>query len=311
MVNLEWYRSFIAVYRIGTVSGAAKVCSLTQPAVSQHLAALESVTGTPLFVRSPKRMIPTEQGKELYSQIAQSFDKLEQTSQQLGSRIDGEKSLLRIGTPLEYFFEVTLEGVQTPSIRLWFEFDTARNLSQRLAQSELDIIITPQKTPIEGIEYQYLATETFWLVGSIHQSLPDNLSPTDSTGDFESWLAAQRWVSYGVELPIIRRFWQQVFHRRPEFRPDLVIPNLHAIVKAVQLDHGISIIPDYLCKKAVEDNFLKLLWRPDPAVRNELWIGFKNIDRNNIVIREFQEILFDQQAKQAENALNNQMVSNR
>jgi DNA-binding transcriptional LysR family regulator len=299
MINLEWYRSFIAVYRVGTVSGAAKACSLTQPAVSQHLAALESVTGNPLFLRSPRRMIPTERGKELYSQIAQSFDKLEQTSQRLSGTVTDEKSLLRVGTPLEYFYEVTLKKLQNSPFRLWFEFDTARNLARRLAQNELDIIVTPQKAPIEGIEYQFLTTERFWLVSSIHQTLPVNLSSMEDAGEFESWLTAQRWISYGVELPIIRRVWQQVFHHRPEFQPNLVMPNLHAIVKAVEFGYGISILPDYLCRKSVEVSRLKLLWRPDPAVGNDLWIGFRKIDRNNIDIREYRKILAVQKTKTA------------
>jgi DNA-binding transcriptional LysR family regulator len=51
MVNLEWYRSFVEVYRVGTASGAAEVLHLTQPAVSQHLAALEAALGQPLFLR--------------------------------------------------------------------------------------------------------------------------------------------------------------------------------------------------------------------------------------------------------------------
>ncbi len=294
MINLEWYRSFMAVYRIGTVTGAAKACSLTQPAVSQHLAALENVTGAPLFVRTPRRMIPSEQGKELYSQLAQSFDKLEQTSQRLSSSVFREKSLLRVGTPLEYFYEVALEKIQNPSFRIWFEFDTARNLAQRLTQNELDMIITPQKTPIEGVEYQYLTTENFWLVSSIDQDLPANLSLQEKRNDkFEMWLTAQKWVSYGVELPIIRRFFQQIFHHRPEFRPDMVIPNLHAILRAVELGYGMSILPDYLCHKALNAKSLKLLWEPDPPVKNELWVGFKTIDRNNIIIKEYQELLTD------------------
>ena len=65
MINLEWYRSFIEVYRVGTVSGAAQVLHLTQPAVSQHVAALESALGNPLFQRTPRRMVPTEAGQRL------------------------------------------------------------------------------------------------------------------------------------------------------------------------------------------------------------------------------------------------------
>jgi len=66
MVDFEWYRSFIAVYRSGTVTGAAKARLLTQPAISQHIAALESASGHALFQRTPRKMIPTEHGKVLY-----------------------------------------------------------------------------------------------------------------------------------------------------------------------------------------------------------------------------------------------------
>ena len=40
---------------------------MTQSAMSQHLAALEAETGEALFTRNPRRMVPTERGKELYS----------------------------------------------------------------------------------------------------------------------------------------------------------------------------------------------------------------------------------------------------
>jgi len=69
MINFEWYRSLIEVYRVGTVS-AAQVLHLTQPAVSQHVAALESALGNPLFQRTPRRMVPTEAGQRLYTQVA-------------------------------------------------------------------------------------------------------------------------------------------------------------------------------------------------------------------------------------------------
>ncbi|MEG3959802.1 LysR family transcriptional regulator [Microcoleus sp. herbarium2] len=43
MINFECYRSSIEVYRVGTLSGAAQIFHLTQPAVSQHVAARESI----------------------------------------------------------------------------------------------------------------------------------------------------------------------------------------------------------------------------------------------------------------------------
>ena len=73
MVNFEWYRSFVAVYQIGTVTGAAGALHLTQPAVSQHLASLEVSLGAKLFERKPRMMIPTDEGKALYSRIIGSI----------------------------------------------------------------------------------------------------------------------------------------------------------------------------------------------------------------------------------------------
>ena len=106
MINLEWYRSFIEVYRVGTVSGAAQVLHLTQPAVSQHLAALESALGNQLFQRTPRRMVPTEAGKRLYSQVVSAIEKLESIPHK-NSTAETPQTI-RIGTPQEFFTEQIL-----------------------------------------------------------------------------------------------------------------------------------------------------------------------------------------------------------
>ena len=62
MADFEWYRSFVAIYRMGTVSAAAESRHMTQPALSQHLASLEAQVGEPLFVRQPCKMVPTQRG---------------------------------------------------------------------------------------------------------------------------------------------------------------------------------------------------------------------------------------------------------
>ncbi|WP_419178458.1 LysR family transcriptional regulator [Brevibacillus brevis] len=69
MVDFEWYRSFISIYKHSSVSEAARTRMMTQPATSQHLASLEAEVGEPLFTRAPRKMIPTERGKALYTQV--------------------------------------------------------------------------------------------------------------------------------------------------------------------------------------------------------------------------------------------------
>ena len=67
MLNLEWYRTFKAIYRQGSLTAAAQELFISQPNVSQHLAALESYMGTRLFERTGRRIVPTEPGKLLYT----------------------------------------------------------------------------------------------------------------------------------------------------------------------------------------------------------------------------------------------------
>ncbi|MDR1449186.1 MAG: LysR family transcriptional regulator [Propionibacteriaceae bacterium] len=54
---------FRAVVQAGTVGGGARALGWTQPAVSQHLAALERAAGAPLLLRSPRGVALTEAGR--------------------------------------------------------------------------------------------------------------------------------------------------------------------------------------------------------------------------------------------------------
>ena len=57
--NWELYRSFLAVMRTGSLSGAARELSTTQPTIGRHVEALEQALGTTLFVRTPSGLTPS------------------------------------------------------------------------------------------------------------------------------------------------------------------------------------------------------------------------------------------------------------
>jgi DNA-binding transcriptional LysR family regulator len=61
MQNTEWelWRSFLATAETGSLSGAARSLSLTQPTVGRHIDKLESSIGTSLFTRSQRGLQPT------------------------------------------------------------------------------------------------------------------------------------------------------------------------------------------------------------------------------------------------------------
>lgn len=65
--NIGWelYRSFLGVFREGSLSGAARQLGITQPTVGRHIAALETALGVVLFTRSPSGLLPTAVARTL------------------------------------------------------------------------------------------------------------------------------------------------------------------------------------------------------------------------------------------------------
>jgi DNA-binding transcriptional LysR family regulator len=61
----DLYRSFLAVLREGSLSGAARALGLAQPTVGRHVEALEQALGLALFTRSGQGLAPTEAALEL------------------------------------------------------------------------------------------------------------------------------------------------------------------------------------------------------------------------------------------------------
>jgi DNA-binding transcriptional LysR family regulator len=61
----DLYRTFLAVLREGSLSGAARSLGLTQPTIGRHIEALEEAIGFQLFTRSPQGLAATEAALEL------------------------------------------------------------------------------------------------------------------------------------------------------------------------------------------------------------------------------------------------------
>ncbi|MGO4275159.1 LysR family transcriptional regulator, partial [Paenibacillus sp. TAF58] len=203
MANFEWYRSFITIYKHSSVSEAAKTRIMTQPAMSQHLASLEAEVGEPLFTRTARKMVPTERGKELYTQLAPLIEALEETTLSFKASSSPMLPVVKIGTAQEFFRERMAPYLCDYPMRVFAYYGLASYLLDLLTEDKVDLIVTSQKIPAPGIEYLHYVEEEFVIVAPYDYEEPDF---TDSK-QVEGWLCSQTWLSYGLELPIIRRFW--------------------------------------------------------------------------------------------------------
>ena len=96
MYDLRRLRSLCAIADHGSLTGAAAALDFTQPAVSQHLAALEAEVGAPLVTRSRSGAELTAAGALLVEHARAALDRLALAELQVGDLIEREQLRVRL-----------------------------------------------------------------------------------------------------------------------------------------------------------------------------------------------------------------------
>ncbi|WP_370247244.1 LysR family transcriptional regulator [Nocardioides sp.] len=87
---------FRDVVRAGSISAAARARGWTQPALSQHLAALERSIGTPLLLRGAGGVRPTDAGRLLLARADTIAGELHLAAEELAAVAGGRRGRVRI-----------------------------------------------------------------------------------------------------------------------------------------------------------------------------------------------------------------------
>ncbi|TGN18479.1 LysR family transcriptional regulator [Leptospira idonii] len=250
MINLELYRTFFTIYREGTLTRAASQLLMTQPGISQQLQSLENYVGKQLFERTSRRMIPTEYGKILYTQIVEPMEKLNGIEEEFRGIHLKKESKIELGSPIEFYSEYLIPLAARSDSDFRISFGVVSELIDKLRKEEIQLAIVSQKLTDPEIEYDPFIEEEFVLVGSPSLDRSDfpkrNKFGKEWEMEKEKWLLKQNWFVYSSDLAIVRRFWKENFQKRPVLRPKLVLPNLKLILESLSVGNGISVLPKYL-----------------------------------------------------------------
>lgn len=96
-VNLEYYKIFYYVTKYQSITQAAEVLSISQPAVSQAVKNLEKALGCKLFVRMAKGVRLTSEGEVLFSFVSKGYESILAGERKLSEILDLEGGEICIG----------------------------------------------------------------------------------------------------------------------------------------------------------------------------------------------------------------------
>ncbi|MGV0924224.1 LysR family transcriptional regulator [Empedobacter tilapiae] len=291
--NLEWLRTFKAIYETGTLSAAAQELFISQPGVSLHLNSLEAYTGTKLFDRLARKMVPTEKGKIFYNYIIDPLKKLENGEQHFHKRSQNERITISVGMCFETFQYTLEEYIAELPFNLIIKFGEYPQMQHDLDNGLLDLIITPKKGTQQNIFYESFSKERIVLIAGnkTDTSEIEQLIEESEIEKVADLLKQQLWYSTAADMTHLRDFWTNNFGEHPDFSPNYIVPNISSIIRCLSDNSGFSIVPDFLCSDALINNKIKIVWKGLNPVENTLYFGTRK------------KTMYQQEINQLENLL--------
>ena len=290
--NLEWIRTFRAIYELGTLSAAARELYVSQPGVSLHLNALEDFAGHKLFDRSPRRMVPTERGKIFYNSILEPMQQLERAEEHFHKSSRTERATISVGMCFETFQYTLEEHVADLPFNLIIKFGEYAGMQQDLSNGLLDLIVTPRAGKQKNLTYDAFSKERIVLVagGSTDVTALQDHIASHELSKANAWLRQQLWYSTAADTEHLKRFWRNNFGEHPDFSPNYIVPNISSIIRCLSGGTGFSVVPDFLCREAIAAGDIQLIWEGDRPLENILYFGYRNKTIYEAELQQLQQL---------------------
>ena len=269
MSYLPQLRTFIAAYRLGSLTRAAEQLGITQPAASQQIRTLEAQIKKPLFVRHARGIVPTAIAHDLARSIGAHIDSIEAGFNAVQARAINIAGTIHLAGPGEYLSEKVmplLAGLTARDIRIRLHTGGKDRLYTLLDEGALDLAITASLPTSRALDYQTIDQETLTLVaapGWAKQTLTRPITPEQ--------LLNQPLIAYDEDLPLVRQYFQQVFEMAIQVQAAVTVADLRMVRSLVLAGQGYSVLPLYLCAKQLQNGELICLHTDSKPPTNRLY----------------------------------------
>jgi len=205
-LNLRHLEAFRAVMLAGSVVGAARLLSVTQPGVSRTLGLLELRLGYALFERRGRRLVPTPDAETLYREIEQVYSGIERIAQVAQDIRFQRAGALRVATlPALAQWLVPqaiarfLEG--RPKVTVFVQSLPSRQIAELVSTRQFDVGVVELPLSHPAIDVEPLApVQSMAVLPAAHKLAAKNvISLRDLGGERMILLSQHSYVRYQID----------------------------------------------------------------------------------------------------------------
>lgn len=171
-MNFRRLKYFVKIVDIGSLTQAAEVLHIAQPALSQQVATLEGELNQQLLIRTKRGVTPTDAGKILYTHARAILRQCEQAQlavHNVGQSLSGQVSIgFAPGTAASSITMPLLQAVRAefPEVVIYLHENSGAVLNEKLINHQLDMAVIYEHSPVAGVSSQALLKEDLFLVGT-------------------------------------------------------------------------------------------------------------------------------------------------
>jgi aminoethylphosphonate catabolism LysR family transcriptional regulator len=142
-------RSFHAVAREGSVTGAARILNVSQPTITTQVKELEARYGIELFHRRGRKLELTELGRELLQRTQHFFNAMDEVAELLEAAAGIRGGHLRIGAvgPFHVMKMISAFREHYPDIAISIDLGNTKEVVDGLRECRSDVAVVSQIEP--------------------------------------------------------------------------------------------------------------------------------------------------------------------
>ncbi|MFC4701173.1 LysR family transcriptional regulator [Glaciecola siphonariae] len=243
-MHIEHLRTFISVYRLGTMRQAAQTLGMTQPTVTQHIQSLESHLGYPLFSRTKKGVNSLPAADDLAASVSTHLDALSNAVEQrrgLSKTLSGVVRIAMPGEFADYCSSVTC-ALSLRGIRPHLQLGGRARLYQMLLDNEIDLAITASSPDDPKLDFVKLGKEQLMLIA--HPSIKH---PNEKEFDTQRVLKYPL-IAYDADLALVANFMAQFASQIVLPEAQIFCPDLRTIIKMCAQTPSWSVVPFHIAE---------------------------------------------------------------
>lgn len=226
MIDFRYLKAFILTAKYNSFSKAAQELNIAQSAVSRQIKLLEDTLGEELIIRSSKKVLLSEKGKELY-QISLNFEK---STVQIFEKEDRKPLNIGIleGLLKNWFPPILTEYLKKENREVTVYTADIQVLKQGIEEGKFDIIFCTENIQSEIVTSLKLFEEKLVLIGKAEIN--------------KKKLHEHRWIVFSENDHLLKL-------SKIKSENLIMVDSFSTIISLVKEDIGIAVVPDHLINK--------------------------------------------------------------